>query len=76
MAKKKVLGRKSKIFIDNDLTVKERQIQKLLWNIVKKEREKGKRATIGYQKIWLDNCEMRWNESAGKLEERRNFRGE
>jgi len=76
MAKRKEIGRVRKIFMDDDLTATERQIQKHLWSIVKGERERGKKATVGYQKIWIDNCERKWNESTEMLEDRGVFRKE
>ncbi|XP_011858801.1 PREDICTED: trichohyalin-like [Vollenhovia emeryi] len=60
MVKRKEIGKARKIFIDDDLTAVERQIQKHLWSIVREEREKGKKATVGYQRIWIDNCEWKW----------------
>ncbi|XP_071577672.1 uncharacterized protein [Temnothorax nylanderi] len=74
MKKKKELGRKYGSFLDDDLTKEERQIQIEIRKIAREKREKGKRVAIGYQKIWEDNKEWRWNESKGRLEEREDFR--
>ncbi|XP_071580447.1 uncharacterized protein [Temnothorax nylanderi] len=75
MRKKKELGRKYECFLDDDLTKKERQLQKEIRKIAGEMRETGKRITVGYQKIWVDSKEWKWNESKGKLEERNDFRG-
>ncbi|XP_071639486.1 uncharacterized protein [Temnothorax longispinosus] len=56
MINRKKMGIEKKIYIDDDMTVTERKIQGQLWSIVKEEREKGKRATLGYQKILLRPC--------------------
>ncbi|XP_024888585.1 uncharacterized protein PFB0145c-like [Temnothorax curvispinosus] len=73
MKKKKELGRKYGSFLDDDLTKQERQIQTEIRKIAREKREKGKRVTIGYQKMWEDNKEWRWNESKGRLEGREDF---
>ncbi|XP_071574636.1 uncharacterized protein [Temnothorax nylanderi] len=74
MKKKKELGRKYKSFLDDDLTKEERRIQTEIRKIAREKREKGKRVTIAYHKIWEDNIEWRWNESKGRLKERKEFR--
>ena len=73
MSKRKELGKKYECYLDDDLTRLEGQIQKEIRRIAMEEREKGKKVTIGYQKMWIDNREMRWNESRGKLEEESGF---
>lgn len=49
---KKKLGQQ-KIFIDNDLTAKERDIQRELVGIMKEERNNGTASKVGYQKIMI-----------------------
>lgn len=49
MSKKKNL--KTGIWIEDDLTKKEREIQKQLKEKAKKERTKGKKVKVGYMKI-------------------------
>lgn len=56
MKKKKQLGN-SRIFIDHDLSQKERKIQSKILKRVKEEKSKGKVAKCGYQKI---NLEGKW----------------
>jgi len=47
---KKKLGNR-KIFIDSDLTVEERQIQRKLRERTRKKRMEGKTVKVGYKKI-------------------------
>jgi len=55
MRKKREL--KERIFIDDDLTKKEREIQDHLREKTKEEKRKGNRAKIGYAKVWVnDKC--------------------
>ncbi|XP_024883033.1 vicilin-like seed storage protein At2g18540 [Temnothorax curvispinosus] len=74
MMRKKELGKKYGCFLNDDLTKEEKQIQKELRKIARKKREAGKWVTVGYQKIWEDNKEWRWNENKEALEERDHFR--
>jgi cell division protein FtsX len=57
-----------KIFIDNDLTTKEREIQKKIRAIAREERRQGKDLKVGYMKITIEGVQMRWNEEKGRLE--------
>jgi len=50
MIKKKNLKDKN-IFIDNDLTWKDRQVQKEIRSIAKMEKVKGAKVKIGYRKL-------------------------
>jgi hypothetical protein len=43
-----------KIFIDNDLTKQEREIQKKLRATAREEKRKGKDAKVGYMKITIE----------------------
>jgi len=48
---------KERIFIDDDLTKKEREIQDHIREKAKEVKRKGNRAKIGYAKIWVnDKC--------------------
>lgn len=68
--KMKVMREKGKmgqgIYIDDDLTKKEREIQQRLRRIARVRREKGEYVKIGYKKLKIEG---RWNESEEKLEE-------
>ncbi|KAK4875027.1 hypothetical protein RN001_011449 [Aquatica leii] len=58
------------IRIENDLTVKEREIQAHIKAFAEKARNEGKRAKIvGYQKLIVDGKEWRWNPQKKELEE-------
>lgn len=67
MKKKKELERG--IYVEDDLTQKEREIQKWLRDIAKEERNKGKDARVGYMKLYIDGRCKRYNEKTEKLEE-------
>lgn len=59
------------IFIEDNLTKKEREMQQKLRGIVKEEREKGvKDVRVGYKKIYLRERWHRWNEKEERLEEK------
>lgn len=59
------------IYIEDDLTKKEREIQMELWKIAHKNRKEEKRVKIGYYKLCVDGKWSRWNERRGKLLEER-----
>lgn len=65
--KKEVMISKNKlkdtrIYIDNDMTKKEREIQKEIRNIAMEEKKKGNRAKIGYQSLVINDEEYKWDE--------------
>lgn len=60
MSTKNVL-KDTKIFIDNDLTVEERKIQKEIRSIAKDERDNGKKVKVGFMKMYIDGEEYRWD---------------
>lgn len=55
-------GLKRGIYIDDDLTEKERNIQRQARRRVKEERERGKEARVGYMKIKVGEKWLTWNE--------------
>lgn len=63
-----------KVYIDNDLTWEEREVQKSLRERARVERERGRRVKIGYRKICIEDKWINWE----NLEERREMgpRGE
>lgn len=78
--KSAVMGRKNRlkgksIFIDADMTKKEREIQKTLARRMKEEREKGAQAKFGYQKIQIQGKWWFWDEGKGELRADRRFQG-
>lgn len=71
--KQEVLKNKNKlkgehIFIDNDLTAKEREIQKKLRDMGKMETAKGHRIRIGYKKIFINGIKHEWNDKLDFLQ--------
>lgn len=67
--KSKLRQRKERIYIDNDLTVKEREIQREIHEMAKEERNKGKRVKVGYKKLIVNGREWKWDEDGVKLGE-------
>lgn len=66
MNKKKNLG-KTQVYIENDLTVAERQIQNAIKQIAFNERKQGKKTKIGYQKLKIDGMDYKWSKSELQL---------
>ena len=63
MKKKYLLARGGrKIYINDDLTKEEADVQKILRDMVKHEKEKGNKARIGYRKININDKWIRWEE--------------
>lgn len=52
----------SKVYIDNDMTVKERKIQKELRDVGRHERQKGSVVKVMYQKININNEIYKWEQ--------------
>jgi hypothetical protein len=66
--KRKLREKKGKrMYIEDDMTKKERDTQKKLRTLAKEEREKGLRVKVGYKKIWIEGKGFRWDEENGKL---------
>ncbi|XP_046145439.1 trichohyalin-like [Osmia bicornis bicornis] len=72
--KKELKDKGQMIFIDNDYTQKEREIQRKLVTRAKKEKEKGAQVKVGYMKIQIQGKWWFWNEVDGEIREERNFR--
>lgn len=78
--KKKLMVGKSKlkgetIYLDDDLTKKEREMQKNIREWAKNLRTRGKRVNVGYGKGYVDGKEFKWNPERRVMEDR-TFRGE
>lgn len=58
--KRSLMGRD--IFIDQDLTIKERQTAKKLRDIYKARRAEGHTVKMGYNKLYIDNIPYYWSE--------------
>jgi hypothetical protein len=74
---KKVMKQKGKqrekkktenIFINNDLTKQEREMQTKLRTIAKEEKIQGKEAKVGYRKITIEEVQRKWKEERGRVE--------
>jgi predicted RNase H-like nuclease (RuvC/YqgF family) len=64
--KKNLKGKK--IYIENDLTKKEREIQTKIIKIAKEENNAGNKTRIGYQKLIINNQEYEWNKQQQNLQ--------
>lgn len=69
---KRKLGQQ-KIFIDNDLTAKERDIQRELVGIMKEERDKGIVSKVGYQKIMIRDQWISYADVVGRRTQNTDF---
>lgn len=67
-AKLKNLGTTERIYINEDMTKKEREKQKQIRSIAKVEKEKGKNVKIGYNKVIVDGIEWKWNKDKEEIE--------
>lgn len=75
--KREVMQNKSKlrnrrggqIYINDDLTKEERDIQKKIRQRAMEERSKGKQAKIGYSKLIIDGQTWKWNRRDNILEQ-------
>jgi hypothetical protein len=66
--KRKLREKKGKrVYMEHDMTKKERDTQKKLRTLAKEEREKGLRVKVGYKKIWIEGKGFRRGEENGKL---------
>lgn len=73
--KKKIMQNKNKlknkkdgkIYINDDLSKKDRNIQKQIRTIAIQERKNGKETRIGYRKLYIDSEEWKWSNAKGKL---------
>jgi len=73
MANKRKLGNE-KIFIEQERTREEREVQRAIVQYARKLKEKGKDVKIKFKRIEVDGKWYRWNEREGKLKEEINFR--
>ena len=60
--KSKLKGVRGKIYIENDLTVQERNVRRILLNKAKDLRESGSRVKIGYYWIEIDGKRLVYDE--------------
>lgn len=64
--------RNSDIWLEDDSTAREVEVQKWLRAIADIEKRKGRKVSVGYQKIMLDEEEFVWHEERGELLQARN----
>lgn len=62
MAKLQNWDDKKGIYIEDDLTREEREVQAKLRKIVHENRKEGKRTKVGYYKLCMEEKWRRWNE--------------
>lgn len=55
------------MFIDDDITKKEREIQKKIRERADEEKRKENKTRIGYQKLEINGTWMKWQENAEKF---------
>lgn len=75
-AKIKVMENKNKlrsyaggnVYIENDLTVKERGIQKQIRDVARNERQKGNVAKVGFNKLIINGIKWVWNREMDTLQ--------
>lgn len=60
--KRELKGSQRDIYIENDLTPKERKIQHELAKIAKKKKNKGMSVKVAYRKIFIQGKAYEWNE--------------
>lgn len=63
------------IYINNDLTKQERQVQQVIKEKTKEERQSGKEVEIRYHKVDTDGTEWVWKNNTYGLEEKKNKGG-
>lgn len=76
MRKKKNLGDR-KIYINHDLTIEERMMQRKLSDIAKEKKQKNNRVKIGYRKLCINGNWKSWEDIKQRLsntsQERQDF---
>lgn len=65
--KKKLKEKKSRVFIDNDLTPLEREVQNEIYKTFKTEKENGNNAKMGYRKLTVNEQLFVWNNESKQL---------
>lgn len=55
------------IYINDDMTKSEREVQGKIRKVAQEEKKKGKKVKIGYQKVTIDDQEWKWSKGAEKL---------
>lgn len=58
------------VYLQNDLTVKEREIQRKIREEAERERKKCKKGRAAYQKLVADNNIWLWNKEKEELQQK------
>jgi len=72
MRRKKTLGSRE-IYIDNDLTQEESEMQRKLRDIARGEKADGRRAKVGHRKIEIEDQMYVCNKEENRIVKKRNF---
>lgn len=59
--------RKTDVYIENDMTAEEREVQAMIRNFARQEREKGKAAIVKYRKLIIDGVLWVWDNNQKML---------
>lgn len=59
--------KEGKVYINDDMSKKEREIQGKIRKAAQEEKKKGKKTKIGYQKVFVDDQEWKWCEDEERL---------
>jgi len=70
--KEKKLGNR-KIYIDNDLTQEEREMQRKLREVARGEKANGRRIRVRYRRIEIEGQMYIWNEEENIIVNKRTF---
>lgn len=66
---KKGILRRTKIYIDDDLTRYEREVQRKIREEAKELKERGMQVKIGYRKLKVGDKWLQWNDKEERLQE-------
>ncbi|XP_076297968.1 uncharacterized protein LOC143217494 [Lasioglossum baleicum] len=69
LKKNKLKGKK--IYIENDLTKREREIQREIYEIARTEKNKGEKVKIGYKKLQIGEKFFHWKDDETGVEEKK-----
>ncbi|KAK9730072.1 hypothetical protein QE152_g15506 [Popillia japonica] len=58
----------NKVYINNDQTIQEREIQKFIRDRAREERQRGKSVIVKYQRLIIDGKQWKWNTNRDALE--------
>lgn len=59
--------RQTEIYIENDMTAEEREVQAKIRKLAKEERDKGKKTIVKYRKVIIDGVTLIWDQNKEML---------